>query len=338
MLAVTLVVVSVPEGLPMAVTLSLAYSMRRMLRTSNLVRKMHACETMGAVTVICTDKTGTLTANRMVVDDVDFLDSTSEADAMMAMAVNSTAELDMSDPGNAIPVGNPTEGALLLWINSKGGDYKEIRSAWERQAELPFTTERKYMATVVSDGRSRRLMVKGAPEILVEGYMDVISMHQSGVENVVASSGTSLTEGQIRLIHRFTENVTVIYDSDPAGIKASLRGHRPAAGRGPQHQGDATPRRRRPRLIRSVPFIVGSRRISRHPRTGLHFVQDRHSARRPTERPRGTFKSHSEYCPVNLHDPGSDNTYRLHRRMLPFDGNQRESAYASSGQRIGRPG
>jgi Ca2+-transporting ATPase len=166
MLAVTLVVVSVPEGLPMAVTLSLAYSMRRMLRTSNLVRKMHACETMGAVTVICTDKTGTLTANRMVVDAVDFLDSTSEADAMMAMAVNSTAELDMSDPGNAIPVGNPTEGALLLWINSKGGDYKEIRSAWERQAELPFTTERKYMATVVSDGRSRRLMVKGAPEIV----------------------------------------------------------------------------------------------------------------------------------------------------------------------------
>lgn len=167
MLAVTLVVVSVPEGLPMAVTLSLAYSMRRMLRTSNLVRRMHACETMGAVTVICTDKTGTLTANRMQVSSIDFLDPISRDDAMTAMALNSTAELDLSDPAIAVAVGNPTEGALLLWIHEQGVDYRNLRNRWTRQAELPFTTERKYMATVITDGNGRRmLIVKGAPEIV----------------------------------------------------------------------------------------------------------------------------------------------------------------------------
>jgi len=166
MLAVTLVVVSVPEGLPMAVTLSLAYSMRRMLRTHNLVRKMHACETMGAVTVICTDKTGTLTANRMQVVETHFLSDISEEDAMTAMALNSTAELDISNPGKPTALGNPTEGALLLWIRDRGQDYQNIRRSFTRESELPFTTERKYMATVISDGITRRLLVKGAPEIV----------------------------------------------------------------------------------------------------------------------------------------------------------------------------
>ncbi len=166
MLAVTLVVVSVPEGLPMAVTLSLAYSMRRMLRTNNLVRKMHACETMGAVTVICTDKTGTLTANRMQVAEARFLSGISEDDAMTAMALNSTAELDISNPEKPSSLGNPTEGALLLWIRDRGHDYRDIRRSFTREAELPFTTERKYMATVISDGTTHRLLVKGAPEIV----------------------------------------------------------------------------------------------------------------------------------------------------------------------------
>ena len=167
MLAVTLVVVSVPEGLPMAVTLSLAYSMRRMLRTDNLVRRMHACETMGAVTTICTDKTGTLTANRMEVAATEFLSGDDAAvDAMTAMALNSTADLDFSDPDHLKAIGNPTEGALLLWINSRGADYRELRAQWKREAELPFTTERKYMASVISNGSERYLIIKGAPEIV----------------------------------------------------------------------------------------------------------------------------------------------------------------------------
>lgn len=177
MIAVTLVVVSVPEGLPMAVTLSLAYSMRRMLRTGNLVRKLHACETMGAVTTICTDKTGTLTANRMMVADVvmNKVDAPADArrkewmDEMTAMALNSTAELDYSNAEAPLVVGNPTEGALLLWIDANGGDYRKIRAEWRRVEELPFSTERKLMATVVeniSDGR-RRLLVKGAPEAVL---------------------------------------------------------------------------------------------------------------------------------------------------------------------------
>ena len=171
MLAVTLVVVSVPEGLPMAVTLSLAYSMRRMLRTDNLVRRMHACETMGAVTTICTDKTGTLTANRMEVAETDFFGSDRDAGAMddiyVSMALNSTAELDYSEPDALKVVGNPTEGALLLWLEGRGENYKKLRTSWERVAEIPFSTERKYMATEMVNASGRRVLaVKGAPEIV----------------------------------------------------------------------------------------------------------------------------------------------------------------------------
>ena len=175
MLAVTLLVVSVPEGLPMAVTLSLAYSMRRMLKTNNLVRKLHACETMGATTVICTDKTGTLTQNRMRVAATRFCPvegitpQQSEALVREGMAVNSTASLDLTHKNDPQPIGNPTEGALLLWLHDNGYDYGEIKRRAERIAELPFSTERKYMATaVISDvlkGR-RILYVKGAPEIV----------------------------------------------------------------------------------------------------------------------------------------------------------------------------
>lgn len=178
MLAVTLIVVAVPEGLPMAVTLSLAYSMRRMLKTSNLVRKMHACETMGAATVICTDKTGTLTQNRMSVNDTNFFslgDNQALDDSQMShiicegIAVNSTASLDLSNPNMPKVLGNPTEGALLLWLNKNKKDYISLKSGVEIKAQIPFSTERKYMATLVYSkilGKNI-LYVKGAPEIVM---------------------------------------------------------------------------------------------------------------------------------------------------------------------------
>ena len=166
MIAVTLVVVSVPEGLPVAVTLSLAYSMRRMLRTNNLVRKLHACETMGATTVICTDKTGTLTQNRMQVYETKFYGNPDSKVIEEGIAVNSTARLDLAGDTPSV-LGNPTEGALLLWLYKRGVDYQAIKDRVTVIEELPFSTERKYMATVVqsADG-SRVLYVKGAPEIV----------------------------------------------------------------------------------------------------------------------------------------------------------------------------
>ncbi|MBD5269285.1 MAG: calcium-translocating P-type ATPase, PMCA-type [Bacteroides sp.] len=175
MIAVTLVVVAVPEGLPMAVTLSLAYSMRRMLRTNNLVRKMHACETMGATTVICTDKTGTLTENQMRVYQTRFYglkDQQLASDVLSdivaeGIAVNSTAQLDLENPERPQVLGNPTEGALLLWLRSQGKDYRELKNKIEALQEIPFSTERKYMATVVKNADGRRILyVKGAPEIV----------------------------------------------------------------------------------------------------------------------------------------------------------------------------
>lgn len=166
MVAVTLIVVAVPEGLPMAVTLALAYSMRRMLKTNNLVRKMHACETMGATTVICTDKTGTLTQNMMQVYKTNFFGNPSEDVIYEGIAANSTAQLDMSH-GEPEVLGNPTEGALLLWLHSKGIDYRTLKERVDVIEELPFSTERKYMASVVRSASGKILLyVKGAPEIV----------------------------------------------------------------------------------------------------------------------------------------------------------------------------
>ena len=169
MIAVTLIVVAVPEGLPMTVTLSLAYSMRRMLKTNNLVRKMHACETMGATTVICTDKTGTLTQNIMSVDEMKIFGEMAENVVAEGIAVNSTASIDFSDSRKPRVLGNPTEGALLLWLNNHGTDYRAIRENTDIVSELPFSTERKYMATVVKSNAlkgKKVLYVKGAPEIV----------------------------------------------------------------------------------------------------------------------------------------------------------------------------
>ncbi|MBO5865476.1 MAG: cation-translocating P-type ATPase [Bacteroidaceae bacterium] len=175
MIAVTLIVVAVPEGLPMAVTLSLAYSMRRMLKTNNLVRKMHACETMGATTVICTDKTGTLTQNQMKIYQTNFYSlvdqklGNEEICVLIkeGIAVNSTASLDLSDASKAKVLGNPTEGALLLWLKEQGYDYQALKEETSLIEELPFSTERKYMATVVTSSLGKKVLyVKGAPEII----------------------------------------------------------------------------------------------------------------------------------------------------------------------------
>ncbi len=169
MIAVTLIVVAVPEGLPMAVTLSLAYSMRRMLKSNNLVRKMHACETMGATTVICTDKTGTLTQNQMRVAEINIYDESLVDVVYDNIALNTTATLELSN-GEPRVLGNPTEGALLLWLRDKGVDYKAIQASAQRIAEIPFSTERKYMATAVEliETGKRLLLVKGAPEIVID--------------------------------------------------------------------------------------------------------------------------------------------------------------------------
>ena len=164
MIAVTLIVVAVPEGLPMAVTLSLAYSMRRMLKTNNLVRKMHACETMGTTTVICTDKTGTLTQNQMRVYETYFDE---EQDLVyQGIAVNTTAYLQMEDNKQPSVLGNPTEGALLLWLHDQGVDYRALKDQVSYEVELPFSTERKLMAVIVTSDKGRFLYVKGAPEVV----------------------------------------------------------------------------------------------------------------------------------------------------------------------------
>ena len=177
MLAVTLIVVSVPEGLPMSVTLSLALSMRKMLKHNNLVRRMHACETMGAATVICTDKTGTLTQNKMQVYQAhfyglangdQFTDDTASAIVQESIACNSTAFLDDSDPDHIVALGNPTEGALLLWLHDAGIDYMALREEQKFLARLPFSTMTKFMATVIDSVTGKRLLlVKGAPEIVM---------------------------------------------------------------------------------------------------------------------------------------------------------------------------
>lgn len=162
MMAVTLIVMAVPEGLPMAITLSLALNMRRMLKSNNLVRKLHACETMGAVTVICTDKTGTLTQNKMQVSALE-LKQGDEALLDTAIALNSTAELN-----DGKPIGNPTESALLLWLDAQGKNYEELRKQVNVLKQLPFSTERKMMATLAEVNGETYLFVKGAPEIVMK--------------------------------------------------------------------------------------------------------------------------------------------------------------------------
>ena len=241
MIAVTLVVVSIPEGLPMAVTLSLAYSMRRMLKTNNLVRKMHACETMGAATVICTDKTGTLTQNRMQVADIrEFTGD----DALLFdnMAVNSTADLDYSLNDKPAVLGNPTEGALLLYLESVGLSYQSLRDEIKKLEEISFSTERKYMASLVqlSDG-SKYIFVKGAPEIVynlcsrrppIDEIEEILSKYQNqamrtlGFAYAPADDNNSIADGKLNCSNLTFQAVTAISDpvreEVPAAVKEAL--------------------------------------------------------------------------------------------------------------------
>lgn len=206
MIAVTLIVVSVPEGLPMSVTLSLALSMNRMLKTNNLVRKMHACETMGATTVICTDKTGTLTQNQMQIYQTNFFNladqklTNDEVSRLIkeGIAVNSTAFLDLSEE-KPKTMGNPTEAALLLWLNGNKEDYQSLREEAKVIEQLTFSTERKYMATLVKSPQLGRnvLYVKGAPEIVLQNCNRVaINGSYASVESCKASIEKQLLDYQ----------------------------------------------------------------------------------------------------------------------------------------------
>lgn len=188
MVAVTLIVVAVPEGLPMSVTLSLALSIRKMLKANNLVRKMHACETMGATTVICTDKTGTLTKNQMSVEAAHFDFGTDSAVIYEGIAVNTTANLNMDDPARPKPLGNPTEGALLLWLHgpAQGVNYVALREASPVVAQLPFSTRHKYMATIVrsvSLGGKCVLYMKGAPEMVLDKCAELVDEQVRHIES-----------------------------------------------------------------------------------------------------------------------------------------------------------
>jgi len=208
MVAVTLIVVAVPEGLPMSVTLSLALSMRKMLKANNLVRKLHACETIGATTVICTDKTGTLTQNRMRVAKTNFFGlkneqlSGDETSIMIreGIAVNSTAYLDFSDPKIIRTLGNPTEAALLLWLHSQGINYLDIRDETSIFEQLTFSTERKFMASLVaSPGLNKKVLyVKGAPEIVLSMCKNVMV----GAERISVSDATYQLE---TLLHQYQD-------------------------------------------------------------------------------------------------------------------------------------
>lgn len=251
MIAVTLIVVAVPEGLPMAVTLSLAFSMKRLMKQNTLPRTMHACETMGAVSVICSDKTGTLTQNQMkVVDseaygvyhvrkhlvDQNGLEYEEESFGIESnrsgnllkecISINTTANLDVANPTKIKAIGNPTEGALLLWLHDNGVNYLEIRNSLEVIDRIQFTTELKYMATIVkSEVTGKRVVyVKGAPDILLsmcnittdelKTYTDKLAEYQSHANRTLAFAYKELNDND----DIFTDGKLNIKDLTMMGI------------------------------------------------------------------------------------------------------------------------
>lgn len=224
MMAVTLIVMAVPEGLPMAITLSLALNMRRMLKSNNLVRKLHACETMGAVTVICTDKTGTLTQNKMQVSALE-LKQGDEVLLDTAIALNSTAELN-----DGKPIGNPTESALLLWLDAQGKDYEELRKQVNVLKQLPFSTERKMMATLAEVDGETYLFVKGAPEIVMKKCIIEDRMQRQSAEELdewqhkamrtLAFAYKKIETSIMRTSRTSTAEVVVLLDANDLHLQA----------------------------------------------------------------------------------------------------------------------
>lgn len=234
MIAVTLIVVAVPEGLPMAVTLSLAFSMKRLMKQNTLPRTMHACETMGAVSVICSDKTGTLTQNQMKVVDTTFPELENQKfgeDKYSSLlkeciAINTTANLDFADPKKIKAIGNPTEGALLLWLHNQGINYLDIRESLDIIDRLQFTTELKYMATIVNSNVTgkRVVFVKGAPDILinlckttedeVKNYKAKLVEYQNHANRTLAFAYKELNEAD----DIFTDGKLNIHDLNMMGI------------------------------------------------------------------------------------------------------------------------
>ncbi|MBQ9656261.1 MAG: cation-translocating P-type ATPase [Prevotella sp.] len=240
MIAVTLVVVAVPEGLPMSVTLSLAFSMRKLMKSNTLPRTMHACETMGAASVICTDKTGTLTKNMMEVADSKLGDVAENLLAEM-IAVNTTANLDFTDKNAIKVIGNPTEGALLLWLNGKGRDYLDLREKTPIIDSLPFSTENKYMVTIVNSAvlGKKVAYVKGAPEILLSmsdidaksksAYEEILAEYQKGAKRTLAlayveldESESIISEGKLNTTKLKFVGVFAIQDDIREGVKESI--------------------------------------------------------------------------------------------------------------------
>ena len=243
MIGITIIVVAVPEGLPMSVTLSLALSMKRMLSTNNLVRKMHACETMGATTVICTDKTGTLTQNQMKVFNYDFYNYNDYSDLIYeGIAVNSTAYLDFSDRNKVKALGNPTEGALLLWLHEHNINYLSLRENTEIVEQLTFSTERKYMATIVHSPllKKKALYVKGAPEIVLDLCKTIPvakeEIHKQLLEyqnkamrtlgfafQVVDDDGVYIHEGKLQNVNLSFLGITAISDPVRAEVPEAVK-------------------------------------------------------------------------------------------------------------------
>ena len=240
MIAVTLVVVAVPEGLPMSVTLSLAFSMRKLMKSNTLPRTMHACETMGAASVICTDKTGTLTKNMMEVAESKLGDVDDDLLSEM-IAVNTTANLDFTDKNAIKVIGNPTEGALLLWLNGKGCDYLDLREKTPIVDCLPFSTGNKYMVTVVNSAVLGRKVayVKGAPEILLSmsdidaksksAYEEILAEYQKGAKRTLAlayvelgESESVISEGKLNTAKLKFVGVYAIQDDIREGVKESI--------------------------------------------------------------------------------------------------------------------
>jgi len=239
MIAVTLVVVAVPEGLPMSVTLSLAFSMRKLMKSNTLPRTMHACETMGAASVICTDKTGTLTKNMMEVAESKLGEVDDNLLSEM-IAVNTTANLDFSDKNAIKVIGNPTEGALLLWLNGKGCDYLDLREKTPIIDSLPFSTENKYMVTVVNSAvlGKKVAYVKGAPEILLsmsdidaksKSDEEVLAEYQKGAKRTLAlayielsESESIISEGKLNTTKLKFVGVFAIQDDIREGVKVSI--------------------------------------------------------------------------------------------------------------------